>query len=203
MARRLLLLRHARVPLEFQGRLIGSTDVSLDRSGERQARDQLDRVARWEPQVCFSSPLRRCRQTAAAVVPELPVQVDADLREIDFGRWETRTFAEAADDDPGLTGRWAALAPDFAFPDGEDLAGFLRRVRAVAERLIDASATTVLAVAHGGVIRAMICHLIGLESRHYVAFDVPYAALAVIDVVDGKGVLAALERPAAAEVDCG
>ena len=40
----------------------------------------------------------------------------------------------------------------------------------------------------------MICHLLGLEPRHYVAFDVPYCGLAVIDLLDGKGVLAALER---------
>jgi len=203
MAQRLLLLRHARVPLEFQGKLIGSTDVALDRCGELQARRQAERVARWEPRVCFSSPLRRCRQTASSVVPELSVQFDAELREIDFGRWETCTFAEAADDDPGLTDRWAAFAPDFAFPDGEDVAGFLRRVRAVAERLIRQPAQTVLAVTHGGVIRAMICHLIGLEPQHYVAFHVPYAALAVIDLCDGKGVLAALERPDATEVGCG
>jgi alpha-ribazole phosphatase len=203
MAQRLLLMRHARIPREFQGRLIGSTDIGLDHSGEQLARAHADRVARWKPQVCFSSPLQRCRQTASALVPELTVQVDADLREIDFGRWETRTFAEASADDPGLTDRWAAFAPDFAFPDGECLASFLHRVRTVAQRLIRDAAPIVLAVTHGGVIRAMICHLIGLEPRHYVAFDVPYGALVVIDVYDGKGVLAALERPEAAEVGCG
>ena len=52
-----------------------------------------------------------------------------------------------------------------------------------------------LAVTHGGVVRMMICHLLGLEFRQYVAFDVPYCGLAVIDLVGGKGVLAALERP--------
>jgi alpha-ribazole phosphatase len=203
MAERLLLMRHARIPADSQGKLIGSTDVPLERSGQLQARGQADRMTRWKPQVCFSSPLRRCRQTAAAVVPDLPLQLDADLREIHFGRWEGRTFAEAAADDPRLTDRWAAFAPDFAFPDGEDLAGFLCRVRAVAERLIGDPAPTVLAVTHGGVIRAMICHLLGLAPRHYVAFDVPYAATAVIDVCDGKGVLAALEQPDAAEASCG
>ena len=203
MAQRLLLMRHARIPAHLQGKLVGSTDVALDGSGQRQALAQAKRVARWQPQVCFSSPLQRCRQTASAAVPGLTVHVDAELREIDFGRWETRTFAEAAADDPERADRWAAFAPDFAFPEGEDLAGFLQRVRAMAERLLREPAATVLAVTHGGVIRAMICHLIGLDPRHYVAFDVPYAAVAVIERCDGKGVLAALERPAAGEVECG
>ena len=56
-----------------------------------------------------------------------------------------------------------------------------------------------LAVTHGGVIRTMICHLLGLEPRNYLAFDVPYSAMAVIDLFDGRGVLAALVRPEMAE----
>jgi broad specificity phosphatase PhoE len=131
---------------------------------------------------------------AAAVAPDLPPHVDADLREIDFGAWETRTFAEAAGDDPALVDRWAAFSLDFAFPGGESVEGFLRRVHGAAQRLVQAEAPTVLAVTHGGVIRAMVCHLLGLEPRHYLAFDVPYSGLVVIDLFDGKGVLAALER---------
>ena len=47
-----------------------------------------------------------------------------------------------------------------------------------------------LAVTHGGVIRAMICHLLGLEPRNYVLFEVDYAAVVVLHLFDGKGVLA-------------
>ena len=129
------------------------------------------------------------------MVPRLPLHLDTDLREIDFGQWETRTFAEAAVGDPSLVDRWAAFDPDFAFPGGESVGGFLHRIRAAADRLIHAEAPTVLAVTHGGVIRTMICHLLGLAPRRYLAFDVPYAAMAVIDVFDGKGALVAMERP--------
>jgi broad specificity phosphatase PhoE len=195
MADRIVLLRHARVAAGYVGRLIGATDVPLDPSAAVQARVSAARVTRWEPQACYCNPLQRCRQTAAAVVPDLPPQVDADLREIHFGKWENHTFAEAAADDPALVDGWAAFAPDFAFPGGECVGDFLARVRAAADRLVHAEAKTVLAVTHGGVIRTMICHLLGLEPCKYVAFGVPYAALAVIDLFDGKGVLAALERP--------
>jgi alpha-ribazole phosphatase len=125
----------------------------------------------------------------------LPPQLDPNLREIDFGACENRTFAEAAAEDPTLADRWAALAPDFAFPGGENVGDFLRRMQAAADRLVRAEAQTVLAVTHGGVIRTMICHLLGIEPRKYLAFDVPYSAMAVIDVFDGRGVLAALVRP--------
>jgi len=203
MVRRLLLLRHARIAAEFLGKLVGSTDVPLDGLGASQARSLAARVARWKPEAGFCSPMRRCRQTATAAAPGLMLQVDNDLREIDFGQWECRTFAEAAADDPTLADRWATFSPDLAFPGGEDLDGFLRRVRAVADRLIQANSRTVLAVTHGGVIRAMMCHLLGLEPRHFMAFDMPYAALVVLDVFGGKGLLRALEPPEPGEEDDG
>jgi alpha-ribazole phosphatase len=195
MATRLLLLRHAPIAARYVGRMIGATDIPLDPAGEAQARTLAERLTRWTPQTCFCSPMQRCRQMASAVAPDLPPHVDTDLREIDFGQWETRTFAEAVGDNPSLVDRWAAFSPDFAFPGGESVGGFLCRVRSAAERLVHSEAQTVLAVTHGGVVRSMICHLLGLEPQHYVAFDVPYSALAVIDLFDGHGVLAGLERP--------
>jgi len=199
MAERLLLVRHAQVGAAYTGRLVGATDPPLDPAGQTQTRALAGRVMRLVPQVCYCSPMQRCRQTASAVAPELPLDVDPDLREIDFGQWENRSFAEAAAADPSLVARWAAFDPDFAFPGGERVGSFLRRVHAAADRLRQVEVQTVLVVTHGGVVRTMICHLLGLESRKYVAFDVRYAAMAVIDLFDGKGVLAALERPDAVE----
>jgi broad specificity phosphatase PhoE len=199
MAKRLLLVRHGRLGANYVGRLVGATDLPLEPAGQLQGQALADRVMRWAPQTCFCSPLQRCRQMAALVAPNLPPQVDRDLREIDFGRWETWTFTDAAAQDPSLVDRWAEMSPQFAFPGGENLGDFLGRVRAAADRLTRAEAQTVLAVTHGGVIRAMICCLLGLAPDRYVAFDVPYAAMVVIDLFDGRGVLAALERPETTE----
>ncbi|MGO8753596.1 MAG: histidine phosphatase family protein [Thermoguttaceae bacterium] len=193
MAKRLILVRHARIAAAYHGRLIGATDAPLDAAGEAQARAMARRVMHFLPCVVYCSPMLRCRQTAAAMAPELPLTIDPALREIDFGRWENRTFDEAAADDPSLVDRWAAFDPHFAFPNGENVGGFLKRVHAAADRLAKADTPIALAVTHGGVIRTMICYLLGLAPRKYVAFHVPYAAIAVIDLFEGKGVLAALE----------
>lgn len=203
MAERLILLRHARIAAPYAGRLIGATDAPLDPAGERQARAVAERVMRFAPQACYCSPLQRCRQTASAVAPELPLSIDPDLREIDFGEWENRTFAETVAADPSRVDRWAAFDPEFAFPGGESVAGFLYRVHAAADRLTRFDLRTLLVVTHGGVVRTMLCRLLGIEPRKYVAFDVPYGAMAVVDLFDGKGVLAALERPDKKEDDHG
>lgn len=149
------------------------------------------------PNRCYASPMLRCRQTVEAIFPEavIPsaaVQFDNDLREIDFGRWETLSFEEAAASDPSQVERWAAFQPDFTFPEGENLGAFFRRAASAADRLAADEAPVVLAVTHGGVIRAMLCHLLGLEPRQHVAFRIDYGALAVVDVFDGRGVLSQL-----------
>jgi alpha-ribazole phosphatase len=195
MAKRLVLVRHARV--DTGGRLVGATDVPLDDAGRAQSRALADRLGRYAPVACFCSPMQRCLETARAA-STLPLQVDPDLREIDFGRWENRTFAEAAADSPETMRRWAAFDADFAFPGGESVGGFLKRVRNAAARLADAEAEVVAAVTHGGVIRAMLCHLLGIEPRHYAAFNVPFATVVVVELFDGGGLLSALlppERP--------
>lgn len=194
MAEHLLLLRHGRIASARAGCMIGVTDLPLDPFGRAQARAMAERTKDWMPLRCYSSPLARCRETALALLPERAVRWDDDLREIDFGQWETRTFAEMAAERPELVEPWKALDPEFAFPGGEKLQSFLARVRRAADRLTRDDAPTVLAVTHGGVIRAMLCHLLGLDPRQYVAFDVGYAALAVVRLFDGRGVLTALER---------
>jgi len=203
MAERLVLLRHARIVADHVGQLIGATDVALDPAGLRQAAEAADRVRRWSPEACYCSPMQRCRQTAAAVTPDLAPSIDRDLREIDFGRWEKRTFSEAAAMEPALVQRWADFDMGFTFPGGENVGEFMGRVRAAAERLVRAQQQTVLVVAHGGVIRTMICHLLGIELRKYLAFDVPYLTMVVIDLFDGRGVLSALWPPERKEDDRG
>ena len=144
--------------------------------------------------------MQRCRQTAAAVAPELPPQIDPDLREIDFGQWEKRTFQEAAAADPSLVDRWADFDPDFAFPGGESVGGFLSRVQAAADRLVEAEDGN----GAGGHARRRDPHddlSPAWESSRGSIWrsTCPILAMAVIDLFDGRGVLAALVRPEAAE----
>jgi alpha-ribazole phosphatase/probable phosphoglycerate mutase len=47
----------------------------------------------------------------------------------------------------------------------------------------------VLAVSHAGVIRALVCHYLGLRPSQYVLFDVGHASITLIHLFDGRGVL--------------
>ena len=130
---RLLLLRHAQIKANRQGRWHGSTDSALTWRGRRQAR----RTARFlaaqpDPIVAiYSSPLQRCRHTADAVgnLLGLPVAVHDDLREYAIGDWENLPFRQLAEEHRFM--ELTAGNHDFAPPGGESL-------RAVADRIVQA-----------------------------------------------------------------
>lgn len=197
MARRILLARHGAAEGAPRG-FLGRTDLPLGAEGRRQAARLAELVRAHRPARCFASPLRRARETAGIVAESLNlvVEVVPELIEVDFGNWEGRTFAEISAAEPDAARRWAEWDAGFGFPGGEGLAAFLERVHGAVERLAAEPAGTVLAVAHGGVVRAALCRLLGLEARSYLAFDVKHGALAAVDVEDGRGVLCGLDNSA-------
>lgn len=94
-----VLLRHGETALTPEKRFSGSggSDPELSAAGRHQAERVAESLAaRGTIQEIISSPLRRCRETAATVGARLglPVQIEDGLRETDFGAWEGLTFAE-------------------------------------------------------------------------------------------------------------
>ena len=191
MAKTLLLARHAETGPDFKGRFVGSSDVPLAGDGPEQAERLAALTATYRPEICLCSPLLRARQTAlpVATATGLPIITDVELREVDFGRWEAKTFEQIRAADPALVKQWAAWHEDFAFPDGETLQHFKQRIRKTAVQLTSLEAETVLVISHGGVIRTMLCHLLGLSLRNYLTFDVQPATLAVLTLHDRGAVL--------------
>ncbi len=184
---RLILLRHGRTGLS--GRYVGSSDVPLSEEGRVQVQGLQSTLAAMQIDSLMASPMLRCTQTVDLLGLGLPLQFDPDLREIDFGRWEGKTFEEIEAQDPELVQEWARGKEDFRFPDGEATAGFASRVESVKKRLLAADARTMLLVAHGGVIRSLICALLGLSQRNYLLFQVAKGHYSTIDLYDGGGVL--------------
>jgi alpha-ribazole phosphatase len=184
---RLILLRHGRTGLS--GRYVGSSDVPLSEEGREQILDLRPILGTMKIDGLLVSPMLRCTESARLLDLGLPIQLDPDLREIDFGRWEGKTFPEIEAQDPDLVQDWASGVDGFCFPGGEATAGFSSRVDAVKNRLLASDAQTMLLVAHGGVIRSLICGLLGLSNRNYLLFQVAKGHYSTIDLYDGGGVL--------------
>lgn len=197
MAQDILLIRHGSMGTEHDGRFIGRTDLPLSENGRHEAglvAEALLRRAR--PSLFMSSPQRRALDTAQGIAEAWAseMEIEPDLREVDFGRWEGKSFEEIAGQDPGLVDQWARHDPEFSFPEGEGLSDFLSRVRRVLRRVRDSGAETVLLVTHGGMIRGVICEVLGLDPSDYLLFEVGTASITTLRLFGEKGVLVELNN---------
>ena len=138
-----------------------------------------------KPAACQYRFRSKSRQPAQAAV------VDERLREIDFGRWEMKSFAEIAATDQDLLPGWAEYT-NFAFPGGEKVAAFCGRVAGVLADLRASAHQEIAVVTHGGVIRTLICLALGLSPKNYLLFDARPGSLAVLDLHPDGAVLTGL-----------
>jgi broad specificity phosphatase PhoE len=92
----LLLVRHGETDWNAEGKLQGHTDRPLNDYGRRQAQALADRLAGERIDAVYASDLSRARETAEIVGAKLglPVVVDPDLREKNWGNWEGLTSDE-------------------------------------------------------------------------------------------------------------
>ena len=97
-------------------------------------------------------------------------------------------------DHPALAKAWSEFRPDFAFPQGESLRDFASRIERVAGHLAAADVETVVAFTHGGVIRALLCHFLGISQRDYLLFDIGLASVSSLRLWEGRGVLTGLRQ---------
>jgi broad specificity phosphatase PhoE len=156
---RLVLLRHGQTELSVQRRYSGHGDPELTSLGHAQAAAAAARLAELpDVEAVLSSPLRRARQTAAAVAEATgaPLLTRDRLIETDFGGWEGLTFTEARERDPELHASWLG-SEEVSPPGGESFAEVGRRIEAeLDEVLVEYPGTTVVVVSHVTPIKTML-----------------------------------------------
>jgi len=181
---RLLLARHGNTTGNSAERFWGRTDVALSDEGTSQAERLRDRLATEKITAVYCSQLRRARSTAEiiAAAHSLPVTICEELLEINFGQAEGMTFNEIGQRFPEIMKSWPTRDLNFHYPGGESMGEMYSRVSQFPKRLEKhALEDTVLIVAHAGVIRLLLCHLLKLEPFHWRQFRTDLASLSIID----------------------
>jgi alpha-ribazole phosphatase len=168
----------------------GSTEVALSDLGWQQMRDKVATIgdAGWHNIV--SSPLQRCQRFAEMLAAErnTPLAVRDDLREIHFGDWEGLAHNVARQRFPQEWSDFWASPADASPPNGETMPDFCQRISTELDAITHQyQGQSVLLVAHGVVIRVMICHWLGMPMAAMTRLSVPYAALTRFTVYHQEG----------------
>jgi len=178
----LVLVRHAEPVRWARGRAIGRTDVGLSRAGTRQAVELARQVGQADRVV--SSPAARALQTARPIADAsaVPVEVEDDLREIDFGAFDGRTFASIRREHPGLYRTWMHDPTAVHFPGGERWGSFRARALDAIDRVDrEREARRTVVVTHLGVILAVIGRARSLADDELFGLSIGHATANVLE----------------------
>ncbi|MEV7171039.1 bifunctional RNase H/acid phosphatase [Streptomyces sp. NPDC093224] len=191
-----VLLRHGETALTPQKRFSGSggSDPELSPAGRRQAAAVAEALAaRGTIQTVVSSPLRRCRETAAAVADRLglTVTVEEGLREVDFGAWEGLTFGEVQERFPDDLKAWLDSPKAAPTGGGESFMAATRRISATRDRLLAAHAgRTVLLVTHVTPVKILVRLALGAPPESLFRMELSAASLSAVSYyADGNASL--------------
>jgi broad specificity phosphatase PhoE len=181
---KLFVVRHAETAWTAERRFSGQRDVPLAAGGEVQAEALAQALAGAKLAAIYSSPLERARTTAEIIAKphRLPVQVDAALREMGFGRWEGRTRDDVAASEPAAWAVWRERPHALTAHDGDTLPAVAARLDAfvagVRQRHGDDS---IVLVTHAIVVRLIVLAALGLGPDRLWSVDASPAGLSEVD----------------------
>jgi alpha-ribazole phosphatase/probable phosphoglycerate mutase len=162
-------VRHGETDWNKEFRYQGGTDIALNENGRSQARKAGLRLSRIVARRVFSSPLIRAYGTAEAITEagagDAVAEVMDDLREISFGEWEGLTALEIKEHYPSDYKAWMET-PFSTMPTGGESFESVRLRSARAAEAVKRAVSpgeSVLVVAHGVVLRALVASLMGVD----------------------------------------
>lgn len=156
-------LRHGETSLSHT--LRGRTDDALTAKGCAQMRSTITQSEQtnqaWD--VIYSSPLQRCRLFAEqwAGQKQLPLFIEPNLQEMDFGEWEAQSTERLYQLYPDELAQFWQTPLSFTPPQAESLLTFKSRVlesiETLTQQMYAQGWTRALIISHGGVIKLLKC----------------------------------------------
>lgn len=183
---RLFLVRHGETDYNRQGLALGRADVPLNEQGRRQALLLAQALAGEPVRAVYSSPLRRCLDTAQEIGRRhgLPVEPLPAVIEMDIGEAEGLTYAQVRERFPDLLQRWLGPDPTAAtMPGGEGLVAVQERawqaIQALAQRHLQ---DTVVVVTHNFVILSILTRALGMPLSSFRRLRHEVGAISLLEI---------------------
>lgn len=189
-----LLIRHGENDFTKSQRMAGRLPgVRLNEVGQSQAAALVRLLADQPLHAIYSSPLERCRETAAplAAARTLPLAFEPDLAEVLYGEWEGAELKDLT-----RLPEWQAVQhypSTFRFPGGETLREVQQRAVAAVERLRREHPNQIVALfSHGDVIRTTLAHYLGVPLDLFQRIVISTASVSILGFMSDRPFVAGL-----------
>lgn len=183
------LIRHGEILATKPRRFIGRTELPLTTHGKEQIRSLGEVLARHSFDKLICSPLSRCQESGAILAGALGTtrKTEDGLSEIDLGDWEGLTVTEVQSTFPGEYEKRGKNLPGYRPKGGESFSDLHDRVWPALLRIVEATTSTTAVVAHAGVIRVLLCHVLGLSLENMFQLPQDYGCYNIL-YADQKGI---------------
>lgn len=201
--RRYVLFRHAETDANIENRFVSGSDFALNDYGRRQLQVLRADFSGRSFDAVFSSPARRCIETAEALVAgsscsAMRVVEDRRLREVDAGVLEGLRRDEAElSDVRDLLLAWESEQTDWITANAglwggpgavpEPLALAAERIASLWRQVLhQKNVRSALIVSHGTILRLLVCNIVGIPFSRYRAFRIETAGYFEVAVDDSS-----------------
>ena len=160
----LAVIRHGETQANKEHRYLGKTDESLSKNGMEALVSYQKLNIYPDVDYLFTSPMKRCIETAGILYPKLCPVLIPEWAEMDFGQFEYRNYEELKDD--ARYQAWIDSGGTLAFPEGESRGKFILRCKTGLVRMCselrnlavqdDSRPLRVGLVVHGGTVMALL-----------------------------------------------
>lgn len=164
---RVHLLRHGTTKANEEGTYIGTTDLPLSSTGEREILNLKNKYNYPSAEVIYASPCIRCIQTSNLIYPNQKPLIAANLREYNFGDWEGKTADELKENQEFIT--WLKNSKENSPPNGDTGKEFY-------ERTVNAFASLITGFTRANITDAAIITHAGIISTVLSVFGLPKAS---------------------------
>ena len=127
-------IRHGLTKENFEGKYIGSTNVPLCEEGINRLNQLKENYNYPKADIVYSSPLKRCLETAKLFYPDSKILEIPGLDECDFGKWEGRTAEELKNDQDFIS--WLSGKDTIENMHGETMSDFVKRISDSFEKIV-------------------------------------------------------------------
>jgi alpha-ribazole phosphatase len=174
---KLTLVRHTSLQIA-PGICYGQTDIDVSENFWHEANQLKTKLANTQFDAVYASPLQRCVKLAVALNLGDATE-DARLKELHFGDWETQAWDDIPRD---VFDVWAQDYANLAPPNGESFDQLQQRALHFLEELkLANTGKHILIVTHGGLIRALLAHVLNMELKGLFRFNIDYASVTELD----------------------
>lgn len=179
---RFFIVRHGHTKGTEEHRYYGKTDMPLSRKGITQIKGIRKNLRGCPVDYIYTSPSKRCLETAEILRKGARIEIPSDIREIDFGDWEGLTLTQMHKKNPKKFNDWLSDFSNFRMPGGESVKSMIKRVdrfwRYVKNRHNEGN---VLIVTHGGPAKVIVMRVLGLPMKNFWQLHISTGSVSVIE----------------------